>query len=145
MGKTLLHEYQFDFLLKMDVWIVIFHQNSKYQGLPPSSLPFLWSQTLRKQLFYFISVFGHLCFNLLLIVQSLSRVHLFATPWPTACQAPLSFTVSWSLLKLMYIESVMPSNHLILCHPLLLLPSVFPSIRQLFAPGGQNHRQFYDW
>ena len=50
------------------------------------------------------------------------------TPWTTACQASLSFTVSWSLLKLMSIESMIPSNHLLLCHPLLLLPSIFPSI-----------------
>ena len=62
-------------------------------------------------------------------VQLLSRVRLFATPWTAACQASLSITNSQSLLKLMSIESVMPSNHLILCHPLLLLPSIFPSIR----------------
>ena len=62
-------------------------------------------------------------------VQSLSRVRLFVTPWTAACQAPLSITNYWSLLKLMLIESVMPSNHLILGHPLLLLPSIFPSIR----------------
>ena len=62
-------------------------------------------------------------------VQSLSHVQLFATPWAAAHQASLSFTVSWSLLKLMCLESVMPSNHLILCHPLLLPPSIFPSIR----------------
>ena len=62
-------------------------------------------------------------------VQSLSRVRLFVTPWTAACQAPLSITNSWSLLKLMFIESVMPSNHLILGRPLLLLPSIFPSIR----------------
>ena len=62
-------------------------------------------------------------------VQSLSRVQLFKTPWTAACQASLSITNSWSLLKLMSIELVIPSNHLILCHPLLLLPSVFPSIR----------------
>ena len=61
-------------------------------------------------------------------VQSLSRVQLFATPWTTARQASLSINNSRSLLKLMPIESVMPSNHLILCRPLLLLPSVFPSI-----------------
>ena len=61
-------------------------------------------------------------------VSSLSRVRLFATPWTTACQASLSITNSWSLFKLMSIESVMPSNHLILCRP-LLLPSIFPSIR----------------
>ena len=62
-------------------------------------------------------------------VQSLGRVRLFATPWTAARQASLSITNSRSLLKLMSIESVMPSNHLILCHPLLLLSSVFPSIR----------------
>ena len=62
-------------------------------------------------------------------VQSLSRVWTFVTPWTTACQASLSITNSQGLLKLMSIESVMPSNHLILCHPLLLLPSIFPSIR----------------
>ena len=58
-------------------------------------------------------------------VQSLSRVRLFATPWTTACQASLSITNSQNLPKLMSIESVMPSNHLILCRPLLLLPSIF--------------------
>ena len=62
-------------------------------------------------------------------VQLLSRVQLFVTPWIAAHQASLSITNSRSLLKLMSIESVMPSNHLILCHPLLLLPSIFPSIR----------------
>ena len=62
-------------------------------------------------------------------VQSLSHVQLFVTPWTAVCQASLSITSSWSLLKLMSIESVMPSNHLILCHPLLLPPSIFPSIR----------------
>ena len=62
-------------------------------------------------------------------VQSLSRVQLFATPWTTAHQASLSISNSWSLPKLMSIESVMPSNHLILCHPLLPLPSIFPNIR----------------
>ena len=63
------------------------------------------------------------------LVQSLSPVQLFVTPWTAACQASLSITSSWSLPKLMSIESVMPSNHLILCHPLLLSPSIFPSIR----------------
>ena len=63
------------------------------------------------------------------VVQSLSRVRLFVTSWTASRQASLSFTVSQSLLKLMSIESMMPSNHLILHCPLLLLPSVFPSIR----------------
>ena len=62
-------------------------------------------------------------------VQSLSRVQLFETPWITACQASLSIINSWSSLKLMPIESVMPSNHLILCRPLLLLPPIPPNIR----------------
>ena len=64
------------------------------------------------------------------IVQLLSRVRLFEAPWSATCQASLSFTVSQSLLKFMPTELVMPSNHLILCHPLLLLPSFFPSIRR---------------
>ena len=68
-------------------------------------------------------------FKVCLSVQLLSRVRLFVTAWTAACQASLSITNSRSLPKLMSIESVMPFNHLILCHPLLLLPSVFPSIR----------------
>ena len=67
--------------------------------------------------------------KIVVIVQSLIRVQLFATPWTAACRASLSFTISWSLLRLMSIESVMPSNYLVLCRPLLLLPSIFPSIR----------------
>ena len=63
------------------------------------------------------------------VVKSLSRVLFFVTPWTAARQASLSFTISQSLLKLMSIESMMPSNHLILCRPLLFLPSIFPSIR----------------
>ena len=62
-------------------------------------------------------------------VQSLSRIQFFATPWIAAHQASLSINNSWSLLKLMSIESVLPSSHLILCHPLLLLPPIPPSIR----------------
>ena len=66
---------------------------------------------------------------LVVVVQSLSCVRLFVTLWSASRQASLSFTVSWSLLKLMSIESVMPSNHFILFHPRRLLPSIFPSIR----------------
>ena len=62
----------------------------------------------------------------LVVVEPLSHVQLFVTPWTEAHQASLPFTISWSLLRLMSIESVMPSNHHILCHPLLILPSVFP-------------------
>ena len=77
------------------------------------------------------------------VVQSLSHVWLIGTPWTAACQASLSITISRSLLKLMSIESVMHSNHLVLCLPLLLLPSVFPSIRvfsseSLIASGSQS-------
>ena len=80
---------------------------------------------------------------LLLFVHLLSCVRLCATPWTAARQVSLSFTISQSMLKLMSIESVMLSNHLILCHPLLLPPSIFPSIRvfltsQLFTSGGRR-------
>ena len=76
-------------------------------------------------------------------VQSLSHVRLFVTPLISAHQASLSITNSWSLLKLKFIESVMPSSHLILCHPLLLLPQSLPEsgsfpMCQLFASGGQS-------
>ena len=70
-----------------------------------------------------------MCVCIFSSVQSLSRVRLFVTPWTAACQASLSITKSWSPPKPMSIESVMPSNHLILCCPLLLLPSIFPSVR----------------
>ena len=71
----------------------------------------------------------HILRSIFSSVQSLSHVRLFATPWTAAFQASLSITNSWSLLKLMSIESVIPSNHLVLCCPLLLPPSIFPSIR----------------
>ena len=75
------------------------------------------------------SPLGYFLFNQFSSVQSLSHVRLFVTPWTAARQDSLSITNSWSLLKLMSIELVIPSNHLILCCPLLLLPSIFPSIR----------------
>ena len=70
-----------------------------------------------------------LVFMAFVVVQLLSRVQLFVTPRTAPRQASLSFTISWSLLKLMSIEWVVSSNHLVLCRPLLLLPSVFPSVR----------------
>ena len=79
----------------------------------------LWPWVI--SLFLFLSVFA--------VIQLLSHVWLFVTPWTAACQASLSFSISQSLLKLVSIESVMPSNYLILCCPLLLLPLIFPSIR----------------
>ena len=76
-------------------------------------------------------------------VQSLSRVRFFATPWIAACQVFLSITNLRSLLKLMSIKSVIPSNHLILCHPLFLLPFIFPAsgcfpVTQFFTSGSQS-------
>ena len=88
--------------------------------------------------------FGVLCYEILGCHQfsSVQSLRLFVTPWTAACQVSLSITDSRSLLKLMSIELVMPSNHLILCHPLLLLP--FPAsgsfpMSGLFASGGQNN------
>ena len=78
------------------------------------------------------------CSLLLVCVQSLRCVQLFSNPWTAACQTSLSFTVSWSLLKLMSIELAMLSNHLILCHPLLFWPSIFPNIR-VFSNGSALH------
>ena len=72
------------------------------------------------------------------VIQSLGQVRFSATPWTVAHQAPLSFTTSWSLLKLTFIESEILSNHVILCHNLLLLPSIFPSIR-LFSNESALH------
>ena len=81
--------------------------------------------------FFFLMIVGYLtimsCFAV--VIQSLSCVWLFATSWTATCQASLSFTISQSLLKFMSIESVMPSNHLIVCRSLLLWPSIFPSIK----------------
>ena len=67
--------------------------------------------------------------DFVIVAQLLSHIQLFATPWITACQASLSLTISWSLLKLVSIELVIPSNYFILCCPLLFPPSVFPSTR----------------
>ena len=78
------------------------------------------------------AVYRYLELLLFVVVQLLSHVQLFATLWTTARQASLSFTISQSLLRLMLTESVMPSNHLILCHPLLLSPSIFCSHQGLF-------------
>ena len=88
------------------------------EGLQGHCPPWLFPEPLFHRYCYYFSS-----------IQSLSCVRLFATPWTIACQASLSITNFRSLPKLMSIESVMPSNHLILCHPLLLLPSIFPNIR----------------
>ena len=88
---------------------------------------FVWRQMVTILIFTIISNYA-MSNNYVSSVQSLSRVQLFETPWIAACQASRSITNPWSLLKLMSIESVMPSNHLTLCHPLLLLPPIPPSI-----------------
>ena len=114
-----------------------FSRQEYWSGFPFPS-PEDWTQGLPlcRQMLYLLS---HIQSNTI-IGQSLNHVQLFAAPGFAACQASLSFTVSWGLLKLMFIESVMPSNNLILCLPLLLLPSIFPIIPKnwLFASGGQS-------
>ena len=87
---------------------------------------------IRKQLLVSLIFWIIFFFYMSLISKLLSHVQLSVTPWTAAPQASLSFTISRGLLKLMSIELVIPSNHLILCHPLLFLPSVFPSIRIIF-------------
>ena len=84
-------------------------------------------------------------YNIFSPVQSLSHAWLFVTPWTAACRASLSITNSQSSLKLMPIESVMPSNHLILCCPLLLLPSLFPSIRVFSSESALFIKWPKDW
>ena len=83
--------------------------------------------------------------RLKIVVQPLSRVRLSATPWTAACQASLSITISLSLLKLMSIEWVMPSNHLIPCRPLLLPPSIFLSIKVFSNESALSIRCPKDW
>ena len=90
---------------------------------------FSFQGTFLTQYFIELSIYFKLVLKLFSSVQLFSHVQFFVSPWTTACQASLSITNSRSLLKLMSIESVMPANRLILCRPLLLLPSVFPSIR----------------
>ena len=117
-------------LKSVRIFVIVWKYN-----LVVSSFSFTWIQVIYKgnfqnhNLLYGIEwILNHkyLCFS---SVQSLSHVRLFATPWTAAHQASLSVTNSQSLLKLMSIELVMPSNHLTICCPLLLLPSIFPSIR----------------
>ena len=103
----------------------------------PLSVSLYYGQAVRSWASHLSSLCLHLVicemgrsFNpTIIVVQWLSRVQLFATPWSAAHQTSPSFTISWSLLKPMSVESVMPSNHLILCRPLLLLPPIFPNIR----------------
>ena len=105
-------------------WTLLnFNINQKMSRVGPHSKLSTASRQLHNYNFEFLVAW------FVVVVQSLSRVQLFVTSWTVACQAPLSSTVSWSLLKFMSIELLMLSNHLILCCPLLFLPSVFPRIR----------------
>ena len=108
------------------------HSNTKH------CYPCPWQSGSPQQLTNSLSMSILITLKSILVVQSLSHIQFFVNPWTAAQQASLSFTISWSLLKLMSIESVMPSNHLILCHP-LLLPSIFPSI-SLFQLVGSLHQ-----
>ena len=94
---------------------------------------------------YTILHFIYIILHILSSVQSLSHLQLFALPWTAAHQASLSITNSQSLLRLMSIESVTPSNHLIFCCPLLLLPSIFPSIRVFSNESVLHIRWPKDW
>ena len=93
-------------------------------GVSQHSSTFLLNYTLTN-----LSIYCPFQWHWLNIVVPSLCVRLSATPWTAACQASLYFTISWSLLKLMFIQLTMPNNHLILCHPLVLLPSIFASIR----------------
>ena len=85
------------------------------------------------------------CFFLLSLFSRPVTSDSLGTPWTAACQASLSFTTSWSLFRLMSIELVMSSNHLVLCHPLFLLPSIFPSIRVFSSESAVHIRWPKDW
>ena len=109
-----------------------FHFN--HQCLPSalaSTVPISLGLNLSGQ--HFFKNAFYVCVSIIAVLQLLSHVWLFATPWTAARQASLSLTISRSLPKFMFIASVMPSSHLILWHPLLLLPLIFPSIRDIFA------------
>ena len=113
-------------------------------GIPPS---IFYQEADPISAHLFLLPLASICFYhwLLLLVQLLSYLQMSATPWTAARQASLSVTNSRSLLKLMPIESVMPSNHLILCHPLLLPPGIVPSIRVFSNESALHHRWAKDW
>jgi len=108
-----------ELVMEREAWRAAVHGVPQSQTRPSNWTELNWINTWK-------DAQHHLLF---IVVQLLGPVQLFETPWTAACQASLSITISQSLLKFMSTESVIPSNHLILCHPLLLLPSIFPSIR----------------
>ena len=101
--------------------------------------------SLKSQILCFLAIYDYRLVKLSSSVQLLSHIWLFVTPWTAACQASLSITNSWSLLTLMSIESVMSSNHLILCCPLVRLPSIFPSTRVFSNESVLHIRWPKDW
>ena len=129
-------EFQLDFQDYLDTVVSTFIQNYTEVSLAPI-IECVMTDFARNHS-YNCSLIQHIHF---VVVQSLCCVLLFATQWTAARQASLSFSIYWSLLKLKSIETVMPCNCLIFCHPLLLLPSIFPvsgffSVSYLFASGG---------
>ena len=116
-------------------------QYTCFRGVLSNHPTLAFSHWVQKSVLYFCVSFAalHVGFSFSSL-QSLSRVQHFATPWTAARQTSLSITNYRSLLKLMSIEIVMPSNHLILCSPLLLLPSIFPSIRVFFQWVSSSHQ-----
>ena len=134
-------------MLLTQIWVVkknsfgffhnIIHKNlNKHFGQPNSS--FIISTFLYILIYQWPVFSSFFCFAVVVVVQLLSRFWLFATPWTVAHQASLSITNTQSLLQLMSMESVVPYNHLILCHPLLLLPSIFPRVR-VFSNESASH------
>ena len=129
-------------LFSLLIQMLISFRNALTDTLRNIVLPAVWVYFSPIKLTHKIPSTTELLFQFSL-VQLLSHVRLFATPWTVACQASLSITNSWSLLKLMSIKSVMPSNYLILCHPLFSCLQSFPAsgffqMSQLFASGGQS-------
>ena len=112
----------------------------------PKRLKWSFSEFIGRQIYFTFMKSSQRCrCRGLISVQSLSHVQLFVTPWTAARQAFLFITNSWNLTKLISIESVMPSNHFNLCHPLLLLPSIFPSIRVFSNESTLHIRWPKDW
>ena len=125
--KVLHHAFNFGLSIQSPTWQQV---HSCSWGIPTLSVMHVPNQSSWRVYFFCLfcskmsSAKGILCCS----VQLLSRARLFATTWTAPRQASLSFTIFWNLLKFMPIESVMPPNHLVLCHPLLFMPSIFPSI-----------------
>ena len=119
------------FLSNFSMYSIVLWLVSPYCTLHPQDLLYTWNSGTSPMV-QWLGLWN----STVVVAQLLSHVPLFVTPWSAACQASPSFTVSQSLLKFMSIESVVPSNHLILCWPLLLLPSIFTSIRVFPSESG---------